>query len=975
MALDFFVRATRWLCFLAVAAAATDKANPKADPSSIVVAGHARFTVLTSQLIRMEWSATGTSFRDAATTVIMNRMLPVPDFKVDKMDKWIRITTAELALSYDTSSTVYFSDCNLRVQVKSLSPTNKTSINWTPSMIDKDSKRLFGSLRTLDMINGSVNLDCNADGPDAIADSHCTYGLISRSGYVVVDDSLSTELDNDPWPWVVTKQAKPATSCQSIPKSERRVCGYNVVSKEQCDANGCCFDDATPLPNGFSCFYGPNAYQDLYFFGHGLRYKQALKDFTLVAGNIPLPPKFAFGVFYSRWWAYNDVGIESLAKQYQIRSIPLDVVVLDMDWHLTFYKNNSADQSGQSKGWTGYTWNKELFPNPKAFLSHLHELGLHVTMNLHPASGVQPWEESYEQVARSMGIDPKSGKYVPFDLTNKSYATSWLIYSLKPREEEGVDFWWLDWQQGEDWFLAHNQASPNLNPTLWLNYVFFTNPHHWTKKRPVLLHRFGGLGNHRYPLGFSGDVVPSWESLNFQLFFTSMAANVGFSYWSHDIGGFQRGNDPELYTRWIQWGVFSPVLRTHSTKDNISDRRIWKYPNDNYEIMRTFLDLRRRLVPYIYTQSRLAHENGLSLLHGLYYDWPEHDESYSYSRQYLFGSSYLVAPILSPVDHKSQIAKKTVWLPPGSWYDMTFGSLVQGPALYTHVYTLAEIPLFARAGSIIPMAPSSTSQSLGQAMSEPSPLTLSIVPGSSIGNGSLYEDAGDTQKYLESEYSWGHFSYRSKDNGIETTIHPYKGSYPGQATTRKYILEFRHAVPAKTVTVNGQQLKFIPYNEKDDDGWRYDAEKLTLKVYLLSEYQTSSSIVVHVTFEKGEDINLNGVLGGIARVQKIKEILDLQPVYAEDYPHFRRACGTGRRISYNTSSFFDEIKLWSALLKYSTNEIEHLKIPENIRSHLLALLHDSILQESASMLSHSDHPSSKLKRLDDEQISESLFQW
>jgi alpha-glucosidase len=125
-------------------------------------------------------------------------------------------------------------------------------------------------------------------------------------------------------------------------------------------------------------------------------------------------------------------------------------MILDMDWHLTFYKNNSLDQANQPKGWTGYTWNRNLFPNPNAFLSHLHDqYDLHIGLNLHPASGIQPWEESYAAMAAAAGIDPTTKKYVPFDVTNKSFARAWLSSTLQPRMDEGVDFWWIDWQQGK----------------------------------------------------------------------------------------------------------------------------------------------------------------------------------------------------------------------------------------------------------------------------------------------------------------------------------------------------------------------------------------------------------------------------------------------------------------------------------------------------------------------------------------------
>ncbi len=148
---------------------------------------------------------------------------------------------------------------------------------------------------------------------------------------------------------------------------------------------------------------------------------------------------------------------------------------------------------------------------------------------------MQPWEEKYDEVAAFMHIDPSTVDYIPFNATDPVYMDAWLHLVLKPIADQGIDVWWLDWQQGE------KELSPNVNPTFWLNYLFFTDPAMWGKEkdssRPMILHRWGGMGNHRMQLGFSGDVEPNWDSLNFQLYFTTTAANVLYGYWSHDIGG------------------------------------------------------------------------------------------------------------------------------------------------------------------------------------------------------------------------------------------------------------------------------------------------------------------------------------------------------------------------------------------------------------------------------------------------------
>ena len=193
-----------------------------------------------------------------------------------------------------------------------------------------------------------------------------------------------------------------------------------------------------------------------------------------------------------------------------------------------------------------------------------------------------------------------------------------------------------------------------MNPTWWINYVHFTDQER-EGERPLLFHRWGGLGNHRYQIGFSGDTVSVWDSLAFQPWFTATAANVGYAYWSHDIGGHMPGAvDPELFTRWVEFGAFSPILRTHTTKNPESERRIWAYPEPFSSILRATFQLRYAMQPYIYTEARRTYDTGIAFLRPLYYDWPEANEAYDNKNEYLFGDEMVVAPVITP-------ARQSVW--------------------------------------------------------------------------------------------------------------------------------------------------------------------------------------------------------------------------------------------------------------------------------------------------------------------------
>ncbi len=387
--------------------------------------------------------------------------------------------------------------------------------------------------------------------------------------------------------------------------------------------------------------------QDWYFFGYGHDYRKALGDYVRVAGRIPLPPRFAFGAWWSRYWAYSDQEIEEIIRGFHENDVPLDVFVIDMDWHLSYEQLEARGRKGSVGPPTGlerlHAGTSCCFPIPTSSWPELHDERFEDELNLHPASGIQPWEEHYPEMARAMGIDPASRQYIPFDLTDKKFATNYMNLILHPLEKQGIDFWWLDWQQ------EPNTKMAGVNPTWWLNYVHFTDQQR-EGKRPLLFHRWGGLGNHRYQIGFSGDTVSVWASLAFQPWFTATAANVGYAYWSHDIGGHMPGAvDPELFTRWVQFGAFSPILRTHTTKNPDSERRIWAYPEPYSSVLRSTFQLRYAMQPYIYTEARRTYDTGVAFLRPLYYDWPEDDaEAYTSKNEYLFGDQMLVAPVVAP---------------------------------------------------------------------------------------------------------------------------------------------------------------------------------------------------------------------------------------------------------------------------------------------------------------------------------------
>ncbi|KAH3746121.1 glycoside hydrolase [Pelomyxa schiedti] len=871
-----------WIGSYAVCCIGASTDNPVADPTAVVVQNKARFTVLTDRMIRMEWSRTST-FEDSATFVVLNRLTVVPQFSLSQTSSYVKISTEYLTLTYMDTGHNEFNSSNLQISVY----VDGTPVIWNPS--SQDTGNLLGTVRTLDDTDGFLNLDCDKNLRSR--ELYCTYGIVSQLGWTLWDDTDTPLFDNSEYQW-----PRDRASSDTI---------------------------------------------DWYLFGYGHDYRGALYDFTLISGKIPLPPRFAFGIFFSRYWAYSDYDTREIVTEYEVHQTPLDVVVTDMDWHITYYKEADQgvkDQAGETIGWTGYTWDDHLFPHPEQFTAWCKQKGLKNTLNLHPASGVQPWEDKYEPMATAMGIDPSTQQYVPFDIVNSTYSNNWLDIVLKPVEDQGIDFWWLDWQQG--W-------NGNPNPTIMLNYVFFTNSQRiGVNKRGMILHRWGGMGNHRYQVGFSGDVIPSWSSLNYQPHFTLTAANVLYGYWSHDIGGHTNPCPTELYTRWVQWGVWSPIFRTHCTKEPNNDRRIWVYPLENFEIMRDAIVLRSRMIPYIYTQARLAYDTGVSIVHPMYYDWASEADSYTSSKtQFMFGTDVLVAPITSPLNVRSQTAQKSIWIPPGTWIEWFSGNVFVGSSNLDREYTLHETPVFVKAGAVIPMLPSNK-KLLGSAQSTYTALHLTIFPYKQTGGSTtLYEDDGVSDDYMsDGGYALTDITYTVvTDQQVQVLVSPSTGSV--YSLTRIYNFSFVGIFPPTTVSLNGQSLSYVYQPSVEESGWSYDGSTLTMTAWSTTKFSVTSSVTLVVNLPKGQDLSfgpLVGYTGCLSRLQLAKSLLDQQwgtGVYNEDYYNLLSLGETGEKITKDLTTAYSQYTTFPASLTDVILTMTNLtSISESVKTQVLTWL-------------------------------------
>ena len=760
---------------------AQEEYNPVADPDAVVQSGNMRFTVLTPQMIRIQYSSKKV-FEDRATFAVVNRRLPVPAFTTSEEDGYLYIKTEAVTLKYRTGS----NPTTLRNRPEFLSVTfnmNGHEVVWYPGK--DDALNLKGTTRTLDNGRGDSKR------------GELENGILSRGGWALIDESASA----------------------------KRGDGSRTFAFEPIEEGG--MDWAKPLAD--------ESATDWYILCYGHDYKKALGDYVKIAGRIPMPPDYMFGYWYSKYQRYTAQDFMDITMDIENNRIPIDIMIMDMDWH--------------KDGWTGWSWNTSLIPDPKGLINWMHQHNMKVSLNLHPADGVNNYEDNFAQMCADLGKDPGTTTNIPWQLEDYNFYKAMFKNIIRLRESEGVDFWWIDWQQR----LTNNNLA-GLGETFWCNHVFYEDmrlnrPEH----RPVIFHRWGGLGSHRYPIGFSGDTFATFPTLAFQPYFTATASNVGFGYWGHDLGGHQQpgDNDPELYLRWMQFGVFTPIFRTHATNAANIERRIWVY--ENFPSLLKTVQLRYAMFPYIYTAAREAYDTGVSMCRPLYYDHPEDANAYKYEDEYMFGNDILVAPIVTPADADKTV-RRTVWLPEGKWWNVCRSKIMDGNVTFTDTYGLEDIPYFYKAGSIIVNNPPQKSVT-----TKAPTLILKVVPGAD-GSYSLYEDEGDTELYKDGVFSRTEFTQTRNAQSVTLNIGARTGVYPGMPDERAYRAEFIGSEKPERVLING--------NEAASGTWSYNSDNRTVTVNVpTASCDVPTAIELRYAVLQSELTGINGTENGATSIE------------------------------------------------------------------------------------------------------------
>lgn len=562
---------------------------------------------------------------------------------------------------------------------------------------------------------------------------------------------------------------------------------------------------------------------DIYLFMYKRDFGLCLKDYFTLTGYPPLLPRYAFGIWWNREKIYDFDNTKALIKSFNRHQIPLSVLLLSEFWHIKDKKNYNLYR-------TGFSFNRELFPNPQEFINYMHERGVHIGLNFDPIEGIRKEEDRYLNFAEELNV--AGGVTIPFNVFDKNFMALYVKHLIDPLLDIGVDIYWLDYKK-------------DLNTIQALEYYYNKDFERMKKFRPLVLTRSPLVAPHRAGVLYSGETIVSWDTLKYLPFYNSMAANKGISWWSHDVGGYKDGiEDSELYLRYVQFSTFSPIFRFSAKRGVYYKREPWMWDVKTFTIAREYCWLRQRLIPYIYTAAYEYHKTGKPLIQPIYYTYPEIYDEPTYRNEYYFGKELFIAPITKPKDVTMNRSIERVFLPKGIWYDFKTGKRFVGNKRYVVFYKEEEYPIFAKAGSIIPLA------NLGENINDTNPpqsMEINVFPGES-NEFKLYEDDGITKLNEDGYYIVTSIDYNYLQNNYTLIIHPVEGKTAIIPKLRNYKIRFRNTRTADDVIIylNGDKanLEYECYEDENDF------------VVDIKDVDTTKQLTINC---KGKDIEINAV--------------------------------------------------------------------------------------------------------------------
>ena len=551
------------------------------------------------------------------------------------------------------------------------------------------------------------------------------------------------------------------------------------------------------LTDNESTFRSPNAKLLDYVVFYGPSTDEVISTYRKLSGNVPMLPRWAYGFWQCRERYTSGTNLVETVKEFRKRNIPMDVIV--QDWQ--YWGNN---------GWGVPQFDTTNYANPAGFIKEIHDMNAHFNISIWS----NPDKNSTigkEFVSKNLYI-PDS-KWLDYfnPLTRKTY---WNTLN-KNLFSYGVDSWWMDATEPENDALHGQKTYLGPGDFYRLTYPLFVSCSVYegqrettSEKRVCILTRSAFLGQQRYGMiNWSGDIGGTWDSFKRQIVAGLNYTITGMPYWTTDIGGFFRpgksqytdGNYQELLTRWYQWGAFNPIFRIHGYQ---SETEPWHYSQMVQDNMKEMLNLRYRLLPYIYSEAWQVTKNGSTIMRPLVMDFNGDTSALNQEYEFMFGKAILVSPVTEP-----KVNEWKVYLPKSvEWYNFWSGEKINEGKTITTEAPIDKIPLFVKAGSIVPMGPV-----IQYATEKNDPIEIRIYPGADC-KFTLYEDENDNYNYEKGKYSTIIFKW---DDAKKTlTIGDRKGSFPGMIAEHKFNIV--RVENKKGIGINSSETfdKVVIYNGK-----------------------------------------------------------------------------------------------------------------------------------------------------------------
>jgi alpha-glucosidase len=559
-----------------------------------------------------------------------------------------------------------------------------------------------------------------------------------------------------------------------------------------------------------------------YYFINGSNIKEIIKSYTDLTGRMPLPPKWSLGYHQSRYSYHPEAEVREIAQKFREKEIPCDVIHLDIHY-MDEYKV--------------FTWDEKEFPQPKQMLSDLSEDGFKVVTIIDPGVKKDPRYKLYQEgIKHDYFCKYLDGEYYiakvwpgecSFPDFTKVEVRRWWGDQHHLLLDQGVKGIWNDMNEpgifsktstmdlevvhDNDGDMGTHRRFHNLYGLLEGQATYEGLKRYNSEKRPFVLTRAGFSGIQRYSAVWTGDNRSFWIHLELAI---PMLMNMGLSgitFCGTDVGGFADNSDGELLTRWIQLGLFMPFLRNHCAINNINQEP-WSFGKEYEEIIRKYIKLRYRFLTHLYNLFYRAHQSGLPVMRPLVLEYPEDEKTYNLSDQFMVGDSVLVAPVYQP-----DRSERMVYLPKGEWQDFWTGQSYQGQKYIIAKAPLDTIPIFIKAGAILPLSP--VMNYVGEEKIEELELNIYLSGDVKEGSYRLYEDDGSSFAYQQGGYNIREFSYLYYTDRLEFNIDSLADDY--QLEYSSYLIKFRNLdLEPSVVMIDGVK----------SDQWQYNNGNLELKV-------------------------------------------------------------------------------------------------------------------------------------------------